>query len=106
MSKKDFKGGLESLLGGSKQSNPDKQIKRRVGRPTVSQRVVEKSSQEGTKIGETRATFIVKEELLEKIKGISYWDRIQIKDLINNILEEYLKNYEKQTGKIKNRPEV
>ncbi len=83
MSKKNFSGGLSSLLGESQ--------KTKVGRPITQFKEITKSSQQGTKENETRATFIVKEELLEKIKNIAYWDRVLIKDVINKALEEYIK---------------
>jgi hypothetical protein len=54
MSKKNFTGGLNSLLG----DQPTKPTK--AGRPKTSTREITKSSQEGTKENETRATFIVK----------------------------------------------
>jgi hypothetical protein len=84
MSKKNFSGGLNSLLGES-------QNKPKVGRPTTQTKVITKSSQQGTKENETRATFIVKEELLDKVKDIAYWDRKLIKDVINSALEDYIK---------------
>ncbi len=97
MSKKDFTGGLGSLLG-------DLPEKPKRGRPQTSTREVTKSSQEGTKVGETRATFIVREDLLEKIKGISYWDRVRIKDIVNSALEEAVAKYESNKGEIKPTP--
>ena len=84
MSKKNFSGGLNSLLGES-------QNKPKVGRPITQTKVITKSSQQGTKESETRATFIVKEELLDKVKDIAYWDRKLIKDVINSALEDYIK---------------
>lgn len=93
MSKKNFKGGLSSLLG----EQPE-QPKR--GRPGSQTKEITKSSQEGTKENETRATFIVNEELLEKIKAIAYWERELIKDIINKALQETVDNYEKKHGKI------
>jgi hypothetical protein len=83
MSKKNFTGGLNSLLG----DQPDKPKR---GRPKTSTREITKSSQEGTKEKETRATFIVNEELLDKLKAIAYWDRVLIKDVVNTALQEYL----------------
>jgi hypothetical protein len=83
MSKKDFTGGLSSLLG----EQPEK---KKVGRPVTQFKEVTKSSQEGTKDGETRATFIVNEELLDKLKAIAYWDRTLLKDTVNNILQDYV----------------
>lgn len=93
MSKKDFTGGLLSLLGDS--SKPKK------GRPKTNTRVINNSAQEGTKEGDTRATFIVKEELLNKVKAIAYWERSRIMDVVNRALEEEVKRYEQETGNIK-----
>ena len=62
---------------------------------------ITKSSQEGTKENETRATFIINEELLEKLKAIAYWDRVLIKDVINTALQENVDKYEKKNGDIK-----
>jgi len=39
-----------------------------------------------------RATFIIKQEHLEKIKAFAYWERIQIKDVIENMCEQFFEN--------------
>ena len=90
MSKKNFTGGLNSLLGETKR-----------GRPVTQTKEITKSSQEGTKEKETRATFIVNEELLDKLKAIAYWERRLIKDVINTALQEYVDKHEKKSGAIK-----
>jgi len=95
MSKKDFSRGLDSLLGESKE---DKRTK--AGRP----RVITKSSQEGTKENETRATFIVNENQLEKIKTLSRSEGVQIKEIINRALGDFLGKWENKYGKIKSAP--
>lgn len=94
MSKKDFTGGLSSLLG-------DQPEKPRRGRPVTQPKEITKSSQEGTKEKETRATFIVNEDLLDKLKAIAYWDRMLIKDVVNTALQEIVAKYEKKNGDIK-----
>jgi hypothetical protein len=94
MSKKNFTGGLNSLLG----DQPEKQKR---GRPKTVFKEITKSSQEGTKVNETRATFIINEELLDKIKAIAYWDRVLIKDVLNIALEDIVDKYEKKNGDIK-----
>lgn len=94
MSKKNFTGGLNSLLG----DQPDKPKR---GRPVTQTKEITKSSQEGTKENETRATFIINEELLEKLKAIAYWDRVLIKDVINTALQDVVAKYEKKSGAIK-----
>ena len=94
-SKKTFAGGINSLLSGSTG-------KRRGRKPTATAaRVITKSSQEGTKENETRATFIVNEDLLEKLKAVAYWERKLIKDVVHQALEEALAKYEKKNGPIK-----
>jgi hypothetical protein len=94
MSKKNFTGGLNSLLG----DQPEK-VKR--GRPVTQTKEITKSSQEGTKENETRATFIINEELLEKLKAIAYWDRVLIKEVVNTALQDAVDKYEKKNGDIK-----
>jgi len=75
-----------------------KQKKR--GRPKSSFREISKSSQEGTREGYTRATFIMREDYLEKIKSIAYWENREIKQVLEEILGEYLEG-----KKIKPRPQ-
>lgn len=94
MSKKNFTGGLNSLLG-------DQPEKPKRGRPVTQTKEITKSSQEGTKENETRATFIINEELLDKLKAIAYWDRVLIKDVVNTALQETAAKYEKKNGDIK-----
>ena len=101
MRKKTFKGGLNSLLGDEPKAKTGGATKKRVGRPVTQTKVITKSSQEGTKENETRATFIVNEELLEKLKAIAYWDRVLVKEVINTALEEAVEKYTKKKGAIK-----
>lgn len=90
MSKKNFSGGINSLLGDNKKTSTKKNSK---------------SSKEGTKDNETRATFIVKEDSLEKLKALAYWERKLIKDVVDEALRDYLDKYEKKNGEIKPIPE-
>ena len=94
MSKKNFTGGLNSVLG----DQPDKPKR---GRPKTSTKQITKSSQEGTKDKETRATFIVNEDLLDKLKAIAYWDRKLIKEVVDVALQDAVDKYEKKNGDIK-----
>jgi hypothetical protein len=94
MSKKNFTGGLSSLLG-------DQPEKPKRGRPKTSTKEITKTSQDGTKEFETRATFIINEGLLEKLKAIAYWDRLLIKDVVNTALQDAIDKYEKKNGNVK-----
>lgn len=60
------------------QSDDSKQLEARMG------------SAKGCREGERRATFIVQEELLERVKATAHWERRSIKDLINEAMESYL----------------
>lgn len=90
---KSFLGGLNSLLGGEAKEEKKEQLilqQQTRGRPKTQTKEITKSSQEGTLEGETRATFIVKEELLQKLKAVAFWERAQIKNIINQALEDFL----------------
>ena len=48
------------------------------------------TSSKGLPEGWTRATFIVRQDLVNKVKRAAYWDRRQIKDLVTEALDAYL----------------
>lgn len=88
MAKKNFKGGLDSLLQNTTGANPN-----------VSTTLSPQNN--STKPNELRATFIVREDYLEKIKAVAYWDRILVKDVMNIALGQYLEKY----GSVKSIPQ-
>lgn len=100
MAKKSFSGGLNSLLGDTKQLEQAAEQ----SEPKAPKKEITKTSQIGTKEKETRATFIVNEDLLEKMKSLAYWDRVLIKDIVNTAFEDYISRYEKKNGEIKEMP--
>ena len=103
MAKKSFSGGLNSLLGETKQ--PEQAAEPTTPKaPKAAKKEITKTSQVGTKLKETRATFIVNEDLLEKMKSVAYWDRVLIKDIVNDAFENYIARYEKKNGEIKEAP--
>ena len=84
MSKKDFSKGLDSLLG---EGSTPKKAKPQT--PTQS------------KTKEVRATFIIDEEKLEKIKSIAHGEGVLIKDVLDKALGSSIKRWEAKHGKIK-----
>jgi len=48
------------------------------------------TSSKGLPKGWTRATFILRQDLVQKVKRAAYWDRRQIKDLVTEALDAYL----------------
>ena len=117
MAKKNFSGGLNSLLGEKPKAEAapvaaePKEPKAEAApvtaepkAPKAPKKEIINSSQIGTKVNETRATFIVNEDLLEKLKALAYWDRVAIKDIVNQALEDHIARHEKKNGEIKAMP--
>lgn len=63
--------------------------KPKLGRPKTNFKVINKTSEIGTKAGETRATFIINEESLESLKALAYWERLTIKDVLSQAIEAF-----------------
>lgn len=51
-----------------------------------------KSTQQGLPDGWTRATFIVNQQLNEKIKALAYWERVTVKEIVHEALTNYLQD--------------
>ena len=49
-----------------------------------------KSAERGLPKGWTRATLIVRQEHLKKLKALAYWDRVTIKHLLDQALSKLL----------------
>ncbi|HAF30439.1 MAG TPA: hypothetical protein DCG75_15460 [Bacteroidales bacterium] len=94
MAKKNFSGGIDSLF----QSNNKELTKE----PNL--------AEEKEKIEYARTTLIINKQMYEKIKAVAYWERKQIKDIIEeafknilsrfseNELEEILEFYKKDSS--------
>ncbi len=62
------------------------------------------SIKKGLLPSEIRATFIVTDNILEKVKAIAYWERLNIKEVVQEAFQDYIAAYEKKNGVIKNIP--
>ena len=58
------------------------------------------SVKSGLRDGYTRATIIVKEEYIDKLKEVAYRDRSTLKDVIGQALAMYIDTYEDENGGI------
>ena len=58
------------------------------------------ASKRGLQADLIRATFILKQDYLDKIKSYAYWERIQIKDVFDDMCEQFF-----QDKKIRSIPE-
>ena len=85
MSNKKKNFGFDGLLGGLDQGSTEKlkpiKIEKKIGK-------------------EIRVTLIVNEDYIDKIKSISFMERKLIKEVWNDAISSYLKNYEQSNGEI------
>ena len=80
MNKKNFKTSFDDLLGGNNTTS--------------------KAEEKKQQIKETKATFVVRYDQLDKLKAISYMERKMIKNVLEEALSLYIQKYEKETGEI------
>lgn len=73
--------------------------KRGRGRPQKENLVRGNSVQEGLTEEYTRATFIMRVDLVEKLKNYAYTERLSMKEAVNKIIGEALEREEKRLAK-------
>jgi len=104
MSKKNFTtaltnavplSGLETLIGEARENNSPNLERLENPRPGRPQKEgTPKTGQ--TKPGEERATFILPITVIQDIKQIAQYEGVQIKEVVNRIFTDYLRNYKPQ----------
>lgn len=75
---------VDILMGNSKPSKPDKPV----SKPSKQVSLSSKPSKPGYK----RQTYIVREDYIEKIRAMAYWERREITEVINELLGGCLKD--------------
>ena len=50
------------------------------------------TTSKGLRPGWTRATFIVREETVQQLKAVAYWDRKEIKRIVEEAFQAYLRD--------------
>ncbi len=101
MAKKNFTRGLNSLLGNQTDILEQPHFIEKSEPPTNKPEEISRSTHSGRKTNEVRATFIINENLLQKLKYIAYWERALIKDVINASIGATILEYESLNGEIK-----
>ena len=76
------------------------------GRPKTRTHKPIKSSANTTKEGEERYIFIGKSASIEAMKDLSYWERLPIKDIYEQAIQDRINKYEKKNGKLQPRPKL
>ena len=106
MGKKTFTSSTSTILNKvqERQNNEETTSKgtktdepRQTGRPRVRRT---STSQQGLREGLTRMTFIVSQEKQDKLKYISYSERLSLREILDEAIEDYINKYEEQTGPI------
>lgn len=107
MAKKTFTSSTSTILnrvqesqnkGETKNGGGESQDLRQAGRPRNRRT---STSQQGLRDGLTRMTFIVSQEHQDKLKYISYNERLSLREILDEAIEDYLNKYEEQAGPIK-----
>jgi hypothetical protein len=87
---------LSKMISGDKPKQETPKEKRPVGRP----RKKSSTCQNGLPEGETRMTFLVSEVHQDKLKYISYRERLSLKQIMSEAIQNYLNDYESIYGEI------
>ena len=58
--------------------------------PNKDSSLQENSLTNGLPAGWTRTTLVIREDHLEKLKALAYWERTQIKDIIEELVENFV----------------
>ena len=74
----------------SKQRTRSKPSKLEQTTPTTIESEPKKSTQAGLRDGWTRATFIIREGQLDKLKNLAWWERKEIKQVLDEALSAHL----------------
>lgn len=117
MPKKTFTKGLDLLLGGAPEYNEpapaqQPQPSQEDNRP-IEELLQEHQARKETRgrkrvhpegqdlnTGEVRKTFIMAEDLVNKLGWLSYWERKKMKAIANEMAQEYIARYEEKHGPI------
>lgn len=76
------------------------------GRPKTRTHTPTKAAAARTKDGEEKYIFIGKSTSIEAMKDIAYWDRLTIKDVYEEAIQDRKAKYEKKNGPLKSRPKA
>jgi len=69
-------GGMDFKRKGKKMETVDEESK--------------SSLSKGLSAGYTRVSLVMREDLVEKLRALAYWERTQMKDVIEELLEIYV----------------
>lgn len=84
---------------------PDNTLKKRSRKPPTGLDVLIRRTVESSKVDiedgpKRRVTFLFEEEKLHRLKGIAKAQKAYIKDIVGDIVSEFIKEYEQENGKI------
>ena len=102
MGKKTFTATTGEILNRVQEARVEEQTKptgesSQMGRPRNRRT---STSQQGLRDGLTRMTFIVSQEHQDKLKFISYNERLSIREILDEAIEDYINKYEQVVGPI------
>ncbi|WP_052600038.1 hypothetical protein [Aureispira sp. CCB-QB1] len=97
MAKKNFSSGFDKLLGNTpeQKNKEEKNINEKEApkKSKTKESIIEHQEEVDP---EVRATYIIKQSTVNKLKDIAYWERAMLKEIIQEALEEYVEAWEKE----------
>ncbi len=99
MAKFKLEDKLNPLFAAQPEETEQAAPKKKRGRPQKEELVRGNSVQEGLTEEYTRATFIMRVDLVEKLKNYAYTERLSMKDAVNKLISEALAKEEKRLAK-------
>jgi len=77
-------------IGDSRKEGKEVKEKVKVGRSKTVTRAATKTRQDGLQRGWIRATFIMRESHVERLKAMAYWERRLLKEIVDEAISGYL----------------
>lgn len=106
---KDNIGNVDNssnLFHTSKQENESNTVLQNNNKNSDSQILpsnLDNKEEKDIQVGWRRATFIIRNDQLEKLKAHAYWERLQLKEVLEEAIDEYFKEKNVKEWKKKNR---
>jgi hypothetical protein len=91
----DIGKGIGSLLP----TTPSIETPPDTGHPIKDEKEINRIARKDGSI-ETRVTLCMDEEIHERVKLLSYHERLTIKEIVNSALEKYINSYEAENGNL------
>lgn len=86
--------GLRKIIPTTRSDDNMKTKDQKTSKEPLHQINLEDTIKKGLPSGWTRTTMVIREDFLEKLKDVAYWERANVKDLLDELLEKFFSSRE------------